>query len=283
MTSFPTDKSKKLPPNYHELTLQIKDSDRQEMEETVAKFLKDQEQNQDSSITNMPNFIRMLGRRNHETLQGDVTQQLMKSGQKFDLFVMGWFFNDFQLGLAAHFQCPSVVIASLPSIKPLRDLVANPSGVPVTPFMTRTSNEVPTFRQRVTNVIGFVLELVATEAMTYFVHAPYYEMNFPAAKNYPTFDEVKRNVSLVLVNDHFSEGTVRANMPNIREISGIQTKSVPNPLPQVPRPHIVQFKATTFISHFFLSGNRKISRRSRTWCNFIQFGNECKNIGLLPG
>lgn len=216
----------------------MKDSDRQEMEKMVGKFLKDQEQNQDSSMSNMPNFIRMLGRRSHESLQGDVTQQLMKSGQKFDLFVLGWFLNEFQLGLAAHFQCPSVVIASMPPFKPLRDLVANPSGVPVATVMVRASNEVPTFRQRVASVIGFVLELVATEAITYFVHAPYYEMNFPAAKNYPSLDEIKRNVSLVLVNDHFSEGTVRANVPNIREISGIQTKSVPNPLPQVRMPHI---------------------------------------------
>lgn len=234
VTAFPTGKSVKLPANYHELTLTFEGTDRRQMDEMVSNFLKNKEKNEDNTFRNTTAFIRMMGRRAHESLQCDVTQQLMKSDQKFDLLVMGWFFNDFLLGLAGHFRCPSVVIASMPPIKALRDLVANPSGVPLTPFMGRSSNEVPTFWQRTINVLGFVFEYVVTEIMNYFLHEPYYEMNFPATKNYPSFDEVKRNVSLVLVNDHFSEGTVRAYMPNIKEIAGIQTKSVPNPLPQVP-------------------------------------------------
>lgn len=199
----------------------------------ISKQLKDQSENHDNRFRYAVTFLRMMGRRSHQSLQNEVTQQLLKSGQKFDLLVLGWFFNDFQLGLAGHFQCPSVVIASLPPIKALRDFVANPSGIPVTPFMGRAPNEVPTFLQRALNVFAFTLEHIGTEIMNYFMHAPYYEMNFPSAENYPSFDEVKRNVSLVLVNDHFSEGTIRANMPNMKEIAGIQTKSVPNPLPKV--------------------------------------------------
>lgn len=199
----------------------------------MKDYLKDQEQNKEHTFRNAPAFIRMLGRRAHESLQSDVTQRLMHSGQKFDLVVLGWFFNDFQLGLAGHFQCPSVVIASLPPLKPLNDLVGNPSGVPVIPFMERTPKGTPTFWQRAKSVMGFTFEFVGTKIVTYLIHAPYYEMNFPAAKNYPSFDEVKRNVSLVLVNDHFSEGNVRAHVPNMIEIAGIQTKSVPNPLPEV--------------------------------------------------
>lgn len=233
ITAFPSDKSKILPPNYHELPLKFDSSDQRDMDEMMKKFLKDQEQKQDNTFRIAPTFIRMLGRRAHVSLQNDVTQQLMRSGQKFDLFVLGWFFNDFQLGLAGHFQCPSVVIGSLPAMKSLRDLVANPSGVPVTPIIGKASRGMPTFLQRATNIAAFIIEFVGTEIMNYFIHAPYYELSFPAARNYPSFDEVKRNVSLVLVADHFSEGAPRANMPNIREIGGIQTKSVPNPLPQV--------------------------------------------------
>lgn len=206
------------------------------MDKMVSRYLKEQEENSNNLLLNAPSFINTMVERAHESLKSDATQQLLRSGQKFDLLVLGWFFNDFQLGLAAHFQCPSVVIASLPALKPLRDFVANPSGMPLIPVMIRAPKGVPSFWQRSMNVLGSMVEFIVIEITNRFVHQRYYELHFPAAENYPSFDEVKRNVSLVLVNDHFSEGVIRPNMPNFRGIAGIHINRVPNALPSVSPP-----------------------------------------------
>lgn len=78
------------------------------LDNMMRDYAKDKEQHQNNLFRNAPTFIRMMARRAHESLQSDVTQQLMQSEQKFDLLDLGRFFNDFQLVLAGHFQYPSV-------------------------------------------------------------------------------------------------------------------------------------------------------------------------------
>lgn len=48
-----------------------------------------------------------------------------------------------------------------------------------------------------------------------------------------SFDQAKKNVSLVFCNSHaISEGPLRPNVPGVVEIGGIQIKSKPDPLPK---------------------------------------------------
>lgn len=42
-----------------------------------------------------------------------------------------------------------------------------------------------------------------------------------------------KNLSIILVNSHISQGNIRPNVPAIIEIGGIQVKSTPAPLPDV--------------------------------------------------
>lgn len=46
----------------------------------------------------------------------------------------------------------------------------------------------------------------------------------------PTFEEMLRNVSLVIGNSHFSEGVIRPMVPAYVEVGGIQVKPQPTPL-----------------------------------------------------
>lgn len=48
-----------------------------------------------------------------------------------------------------------------------------------------------------------------------------------------SFSNAVKNLSLILVNSHLSQGNVRPNVPGIIEIGGIQVKSTPSPLPDV--------------------------------------------------
>jgi glucuronosyltransferase len=43
---------------------------------------------------------------------------------------------------------------------------------------------------------------------------------------------VKRNVSLTLICDHFSQGVVRPLLPNVINVGGLHLKSKPSPLPE---------------------------------------------------
>lgn len=163
-------------------------------------------------------------------------QQLMASGQKFDLFVLGWFFNDFLLGFGGHFRCPIVVMTTFQPLKSIRDWVGNPTSVASVPLSRDHGTERMTFSVRVKTFIMYTFELVACSLFDYFIHEPYYAELFPPDV-YPTFSEVKRNVSLVLVNHHFSQGKPMANLPNMVEVSGIQIKDVPDALPEVSHEH----------------------------------------------
>jgi hypothetical protein len=58
---------------------------------------------------------------------------------------------------------------------------------------------------------------------------------FPSTKFTRSYDDAVKNVSLILVNDHFTEGVVRPNVPAAIDIRGIQIKTVPDQLPDVSR------------------------------------------------
>lgn len=208
--------------------------------ERMADIL--QNPGQSSTATSGPGVLNWLIpitlNRSVSVLEHKKMQQIMNSGQQFDLLVFGWFLNDFLLGIGGHFRCPIVVITTFLPPKPVRDLVGNPIAVSSAPMINRENDKIPmTFIQRVVHFIISALEFIAFSALDHFVYRSYYNQYFPAAKNYPTYDEVKENVSLVLVNHHFTQGKPRPYVPNMIEISGIQIKEKPDLLPEVLSPH----------------------------------------------
>lgn len=58
-----------------------------------------------------------------------------------------------------------------------------------------------------------------------------YSKHFPSPK-YPHLDSLRRNVSLALVNYHFTTGYPRPNLPALIEVGGLQVKDPPSPLPK---------------------------------------------------
>ena len=57
---------------------------------------------------------------------------------------------------------------------------------------------------------------------------------FPSPK-FRSYDDALKNISLILVNDHFTEVAVRPNVPAAVDIRGIQIKTVPDQLPDVSK------------------------------------------------
>lgn len=84
------------------------------------------------------------------------------------------------------------------------------------------------FWSRVKNTLYLGIELIATQFYYHFERS-YYRKHFPSP-TYPTFDEMLGNVSLILVNAHFSQGITVPRVPNMVEIGGIQIKEKLDPL-----------------------------------------------------
>lgn len=56
------------------------------------------------------------------------------------------------------------------------------------------------------------------------------EQLFPEAKNWPSLEEIRRNISLVLLNTHTTIGTPRPYAPNMIEVGGMQIRKEVIPL-----------------------------------------------------
>lgn len=269
-----------LPPTYHHVFLNLSDTD--DWGAFRTKMLNNDTKTDLMQLARIPLLMKMLTRRSNEILRHEMIQHLFHSGQRFDLFVLGYHFNDPLLGIAAHFRCPSVVLTPTPALKMVRDFVGNPAEIATTPIFSKSGvTEVPPkFLTRFLLFIGYTIEYAVVLIANNFVHETVYANHFPSARGYPTFDEMKRNVSLVLVNHHFSQGDFRPLYPNIVDIGGIQIRAKPKPLPRVSVEILVCqiIVIVSKIAYFPISGHRSIHTRCRTWFHSIQHGQQSQNV-----
>ncbi|XP_073820930.1 UDP-glycosyltransferase family 307 member A1 [Musca autumnalis] len=136
--------------------------------------------------------------------------------QQFDLMLLGYLFNDYQLGVAAHFKCPSVVIWTGQPIGFIHRLMGNPENRWYVP-QPYDRHQYKGWRGM---AFGWFEKFVETLAL--YKMKEVYEQHFPESQ-YPTFWEVRRNVSLALVNHHsLSEGPIAPYVPSIIEIGGLE-------------------------------------------------------------
>lgn len=152
--------------------------------------------------------------------------------ESFDLVVIGWFINDFQVGIASHFNCPLVISFSAKQNSLIRNYVGNPHGISHIPSPMLPYRGQMNFQQRLINFGAVAMESVMSMVFDYFVQQPLYSKHFPSPK-YPTYDESKKNVALILINHHLSQGILEANLPAMVEVGGMHIKSTANELPKV--------------------------------------------------
>lgn len=219
--------------------VELDNSEERDLEKLKNKIFRNSGDDTRELIFNkLPNMLKSLLNIAGDALRHPTVAKL-KATESFDLIVFGWFFNDFQLGLAAHFKCPAVLVSTVPAIKMLRDYVGNPPGLAYTPSLFSPFSDNMTFTQRLINFGLHTVEHIASNAFEYFLLEPYYRELFPAAEGYPTLTEAKRNVSLVLLNHHFSERYPTPNFPALIEVGGINLNFQFDPLPKVKRIEII--------------------------------------------
>lgn len=166
-----------------------------------------------------------------DTLKHPKIVELKK--ESFDLVIVGYFFNDFALGLAGHFECPSVVMFPNVNNYLMRKFTGSPNSVSTVPSPLFSFGSQMTFFQRMQNFLATIMEPIFFEIVEHAYIRPLYKEAFPP-DIYPTYDEVLKNVSLVLLSQHFSERpAVEALVPGLIEVAGMHIQKEPSPLPKV--------------------------------------------------
>ncbi|XP_070497144.1 uncharacterized protein [Chironomus tepperi] len=180
-------------------------------------------------FNNLNHISKINSRIGNNTLQMKEMQNLMMN-EKFDLFILGYYTNEYMLGLGDHFKCPTVLFSSYNMLASLHRITGNP-------FDLASNNHLMTqglmldFRGRVKNFLMYGLDFFIIKNIYERHGKEVYRYNFPSTQ-YRSYSESLRNVSLLLLNSHFSTSAPRPFLPNVVEVGGLHVKSNPSPLPQ---------------------------------------------------
>lgn len=166
------------------------------------------------------------------TLQHEVVQNLLKSPtEHFDVVIMEVFLSEAMLGFGQHFNAPTIGFSTFGASKWTTDMVGSPSPLSYVPHPFLTFTDKMTFVERLCNTIFTTFENIG-----YSLYLPrqseIYEAAFPE-KNKTPLAELRSNVALVLLNNHFTMSYPRPYSPNMIEIGGIHiNRKAPNELPK---------------------------------------------------
>ncbi|XP_055846154.1 UDP-glycosyltransferase UGT5-like [Episyrphus balteatus] len=223
VTVVSTHKSVQENPPYRYIQLNVPGFSHNEFSKSMAKPLPwYQKMNSNMQIWN--NYANI-------SLNQPEMQELM-ANESFDMVILGYFYNQFLLGVGAHFKCPIVMSFMIRPNPSLSELVGNPDEAAYVPSILIQTDQPLGFFDRVRNFISInLLEKFLLKRLLMSYQSELYNKNFPADK-YPPFEDMLKNVSLVLTNHHFSQGLVRPYVPALVEIGGIQIKNEPDPLPE---------------------------------------------------
>ncbi|XP_055384246.1 UDP-glycosyltransferase UGT5-like [Condylostylus longicornis] len=164
------------------------------------------------------------------TLQEPSVQNFLRSKEKFDVVVMEIFVNEADIGFGAVFDAPIVGVSTFGSNMWVNDMVGSPaplSYVP-NPFIPLTD------RMSLLERLGNIGVSVAERLYNDFVYLPkqkeLYEKMIPG-DNKPCFYELRKNISMVLLNSHFSVGHPKPYVTNMVEVGGMHINRKTKPLP----------------------------------------------------
>ncbi|GJQ84872.1 hypothetical protein Trydic_g18400, partial [Trypoxylus dichotomus] len=148
-----------------------------------------------------------------------VAQELRNSTKKYDLLITHYLATNCMLGFAHLFAVPSIAVitsVNLPWISSLIGLPDNPAYIPN--YFTTLLPKMD-FTERLFNTLAYVITKIGYEIRS----------NTPSeviAKKFfgpqlPDLDDLGKNISLVLVNSHFSIHQSRPVVPNFVEVCGL--------------------------------------------------------------
>lgn len=164
------------------------------------------------------------------TFSSENFQQFLRIEQEFDVIVIESCLQDALYGLSQHFNAPLILTTAFAASKWSTDSVGSPNFPSYVPHINNHYSDRMNFFQRIYNALSFGFEEIVLPLYLTPKQQEIMEKSFPNAKNWPSLEQIKRNVSLVLLNTHVTYSTARPYV-NMIEVGGMQIKSTFDPLP----------------------------------------------------
>jgi glucuronosyltransferase len=157
-------------------------------------------------------------------------KKLINSDEKFDVVVNDIFLTDCFLPFAYKFGASSVCVSSSVLMPWANDRMGNPDNPSYIPNLFTSYSDRMNFVERIVNAVTMVLYKVMYHVLSDSPSQLLVRQHF--GEDTPDLADLARNVSLVLVNSHFSLNAPRPLVPGVVEIGGMHIPK-PKPLPQV--------------------------------------------------
>ncbi|XP_073825515.1 UDP-glucosyltransferase 2-like [Musca autumnalis] len=158
-------------------------------------------------------------------------QQLLKSPEEhFDLVIVEVLQTDIFYGFAEHFKAPIIGFSSYGTDPYIDALVDNISPMAYSPLFSGNSMEHMDFWQRLENMWHNLLMLCHRVFVHNPIHDRLYWEYFPNATR--SLEEMRQNISLILLNQHYSLSFPRPYVTNMIEVGGFHLQHQPQALPQ---------------------------------------------------
>lgn len=187
------------------------------------------------------------------TLDDDNVKKLLLSDEKFDVVICEIFLNEALLGLAHRFKAPIIGVSTSGSNIWTNDLVGSPSPPSYVPNMMSGFSTRMNLLERVGNLAQTHFERFYFD--NFYIHRQeeIYNEYFQGPK--PSLDQLRKNVSLALLNTHFSLAFPRPYVPNMIEVGGIQVNRKTKELPDDMKTFIES--AENGVIYFSMGSNLK--------------------------
>nr|XP_023025422.1 UDP-glucuronosyltransferase 2C1-like [Leptinotarsa decemlineata] len=206
----------------------LRDVSVEEIEISVTEFVNDLERFGKMNYWDQLVFMSTLGKTYTENvLKHKNVQNLLNSGEKFDLVIMEHFWNEAMTIFAHHFNCPLVYFSTGPTSIFNSHLLANPSFSSYVPNFLTTHGSRMTFLERVTNLFLDILCDIYMEFRSIPEQNAVLKAAFP---NAPDLKTMMYNASLMFVVSHISIHDPLPLQPSIKYIGGHHVGSL-KPLP----------------------------------------------------
>ncbi|XP_049311877.1 UDP-glycosyltransferase UGT5 isoform X2 [Bactrocera dorsalis] len=157
----------------------------------------------------------------------------------FNLVIVAYYFNLGHLMLAGCFKAPIILSTETPPSFITNWEVGNPreEGYLTSEFAESRLISNSYLRRLINMIIDKFIEGLFGVAHEIF-HRLHSNSNLHFNCQNIRMDDVRRNISLVFTNNHFSQGPIRPNVPTMVEIGGVQIPERRIPLPQHIADHI---------------------------------------------
>ena len=190
------------------------------------------------------------------TVQHPKVQQFIATQQKFDVIILEIFMTEALLGLGHVFNAPVIGVSTFGASKWTNDLVGTPTPLSYVPNPFLSFTDKMNFVERTGNIMMSLFETIYMAIAYDPLQKQIYDASFSDPK--PCLNTLKKDVSLILVNSHFTLNYPRPYVPNMIEVGGMHINRVPNPLP----PNIKDYldNAKDGVIYFSLGSNVQSSK-----------------------